>query len=178
MEIKTKEGKINAARTFQALGKIGYSPESAILDIVDNSVAYGATRVSVEIVVKKIDVEGSKRQKTVIDKIIVKDNANGMDEDGLDNALSLGSDESNYEDGTLSKFGMGLKSASSSLGKKLSVVTTQDGSDYHFGQIDQDKLKDVFEYSYAQLSSGDAKSAELNQYLDSDTSGTVVTISI
>ena len=38
MEIQTKKGKINAARIFEAIGKIGYSPESAILDIVDNSV--------------------------------------------------------------------------------------------------------------------------------------------
>ena len=37
-----KKGKWNAARVYDALGKIGYSPASALLDMVDNSVSAGA----------------------------------------------------------------------------------------------------------------------------------------
>lgn len=172
MTIKT--GQVNAARLFAALGKIGYSPESALLDIVDNSVAYGADKIEVSIVGKRIDIVGSTRKKTVIDKFIIKDNACGMDEVGLDNAIGLGSSSDSYDEQTLSKFGLGLKSASSSLGKKLTVLTTNNGNDYYKGIVDQDKL--VFEYEYEFTSATQEEIEDLKAFCGEGKSGTFIIV--
>ena len=45
----SKEGDWDAGRVFQVLGRIGYAPVSAILDIVDNSVSAGATNVAISV---------------------------------------------------------------------------------------------------------------------------------
>jgi len=46
-----------------------------------------------------------------------------MDVEGLDNALSLGSSPQAYHEYTLSKFGLGLKSAAASIGMQLEIIT-------------------------------------------------------
>ncbi|MDW6003250.1 ATP-binding protein [Vibrio mangrovi] len=172
MAIKT--GQVNAARLFEALGKIGYSPESALLDIVDNSVANGASKIEVQIVGKRVSVGDKKRTKTVIDKFIIKDDACGMNENGLDNAIGLGSSSDHYDDKTLSKFGLGLKSASSSLGKKLTVITTPDGESFYKGVVDQEKLVFNYEYEFTHANREDIES--LKDFCGKNKSGTFVII--
>ena len=111
--MQKKEGKWHPSRVLAAIGKIGYNPVSAILDIADNSVSAKCTYLSININPKTDNVNGGRR--TVIDSITISDNGNGMTEAGIDNAISLGSSEKYYHSGTLSKFGIGLKSAASSL---------------------------------------------------------------
>lgn len=124
-----KKGNLNAGRLFQALGRIGYHPVTALLDLVDNSVSAGATSVIINVGEKsKERIEGQKgRSRAVLQSFTIIDNGCGMDEDGLDNALTLGSSSLLYDDNTFSKFGMGLKTASSSLGKRLEIVSRVDG---------------------------------------------------
>ena len=121
-KMNIKEGSWDAGRVLQALGRIGYDPVAAILDIVDNSVSAGATSVTIN-----VNQEGEKgksgHSQAVLKSFSIVDNGCGMDEDGLDNALTLGSSTELYHANTLSKFGMGLKSAASSLGKRLEVVS-------------------------------------------------------
>jgi len=101
-----QEGSINAARLFEALGKIGYSPTSAVLDILDNSISAEATKV--HITIKPIEVKTTNPSATrlQIDKITIADNGQGMSTQGLHNALSIGSSSENYTSDTLSKFGI------------------------------------------------------------------------
>lgn len=172
--MEKRQGRVNAGRLFEALGKIGYSPDSAILDIVDNSIAYGATKVQVEVKGRKIKLEGAKREKTVVESFIIKDNAVGMDESSLDNAIGLGSNSAHYDDKTLSKFGLGLKSASSSLGRKLTVITTVDGVHFIKGCVDQDLLGDDYEYDFGVAS--DEEIEDMKAFLEGATSGTFVII--
>ena len=51
-----KEGLWDAGRVLQALGRIGYDPVSAILDLVDNSVSAGSTSVAI-----KVNTESEER---------------------------------------------------------------------------------------------------------------------
>lgn len=121
--IKQKQGAWHADRVLRAIGRIGYSPASALLDIVDNSVSWRATKVNIDISIAASTATGPGRRKPVITSFSVVDNGLGMDEDGLDNALALGSSTQYYTEGTLSKFGLGLKSAAFSLGTSLEVVS-------------------------------------------------------
>jgi len=127
LEIKKITGGMNAARVLAALGRIGYKPVSAILDLVDNSVSAQASKISIVINLSQETNESGVR-RTLINSFNIIDNGTGMDEAGIHNALSLGSSEEFYTTDTLSKFGLGLKSASSSLGKRLticSILTTR-----------------------------------------------------
>jgi hypothetical protein len=75
--------------------------ESAIADLVDNSVDAGASRVSIRLLTK------TDRLTTVE----VLDNGYGMDSDAINAAMTIGHQRA-YRDRDLGHFGMGLKAAS------------------------------------------------------------------
>ncbi|MBW3568660.1 ATP-binding protein [Candidatus Parcubacteria bacterium] len=99
-------------RAMESLKHVGYSNEAAIADLVDNSMDAGADRVHIQI--------GA-------DKIAIVDNGSGMDRFTLEEAIKLGSN-TQRSSGDLGKFGMGLVTASLSLGRKLTVHTEDEGS--------------------------------------------------
>ena len=150
--MKIQDGSWNAGRVFQALGRIGYHPVSALLDIVDNSVSAGATSVLVKVDGKREErPKGQRgRSRSVLNSFSIIDNGCGMDADGLHNALTLGSSTELYHEHTLSKFGMGLKTAASSLGKRLEIVsrTTKDLNKVHKVVLDQDLIDQHRKYVY------------------------------
>ena len=147
MEIK--EGLWDAGRVFQALGRIGYDPVSALLDIVDNSVSANATSVVINVKEERKE-EDSGKPKAILNSFSIADNGCGMGEDGLANALTLGSSNQLYHEYTLSKFGMGLKTAASSLGKCLEVVSrSEDNLDkVQKVVLDQDSIVKAKKYVY------------------------------
>ena len=76
----------SARRLTTSLRDIGYSFESAVADIVDNSIAAGATSVDIQ-----IDFDG--RDSTVL----IIDNGDGMNDERIDEAMRFGSRRS-YQD--------------------------------------------------------------------------------
>ena len=147
-----KEGTWDAGRVLQALGRIGYDPVSAILDIVDNSVSASATSIVVKVKTESEErTEGQRgRTRAVLKSLVIVDNGCGMDEEGLDDALTLGSSAQLYHANTLSKFGMGLKSAASSLGKRLEVISRSKDDLHRVRKVvlDQDLIVEKRNYVY------------------------------
>lgn len=133
-EIEMKGGKKvenspNAGKFYSAMQNLEYKNNSAIEDIVDNSIDAGANKIDISI-------------KTINGDIVIEilDNGCGMDEETLDQALRFGSDTQHIDSTDLGKFGMGLTSASLSLGKKTTVITkTEDGKCY-FSITDLDDI--------------------------------------
>lgn len=101
----------SAARTISSLRDIGYDTPRAIADLVDNSVAAGADRVDIT-----IEFQGE------LSWIRVADNGGGMDATTLQEAMRYGS-ERDYESDDLGKFGFGLKTASTSQCRRLTVAS-------------------------------------------------------
>lgn len=147
-----KEGTWDPGRVFQALGRMGYDPVSAILDLVDNSVSASATSIVVKVDTESEErTEGQRgRTRAVLKSLVVVDNGCGMDEAGLDNALTLGSSAQLYHTNTLSKFGMGLKSAASSLGKRLEIISRSKDDLHRVRKVvlDQDLIVEKRNYVY------------------------------
>lgn len=144
-----KEGTWNAGHVFQALSRIGYEPVSALLEFVDNSISARATRVVVK--VNEEQEEGKRgRPPTVLKSFVVADNGGGMDEEGIHNALTLGSSTESDDEHTLSKFGMGLKTATASLGKRLEIVSRpqEDPANVYKAVLDQDSILEAGKYVY------------------------------
>ena len=174
-----KEGTWDPGRVFQALGRIGYDPVSAILDLVDNSVSASATSIVI-----KVNAESEKRTKrqrgrprAILKSLVIVDNGCGMDEKGLDNALTLGSPAQLYDAETLSKFGMGLKSAASSLGKQLEVISRSENdlNDVRKVVLDQDLIVEKGKYVYNLTDPTDEDLNELDACTDGK-SGTLIRI--
>ncbi len=101
----------SAARTIRSLRDIGYDLPRAVADLIDNSIAAGATQVDVTL---RFDGSGSW--------IRVADNGEGMDAATLLEAMRYGS-ERDYAADDLGKFGFGLKTASTSQCRRLTVAS-------------------------------------------------------
>ncbi|MGL5780109.1 ATP-binding protein [Cetobacterium sp.] len=101
----------NVSNFITALRDIGYNLEIAIADILDNSISANA---------KKIDINCVGN-----DKLSILDNGTGMTELELVEAMRLGSKNPTETRSTndLGRFGLGLKTASFSQCKILTVIT-------------------------------------------------------
>lgn len=101
----------SAARLMTSLRDIGYDLPSAVSDLVDNSVDAGATKVHVSV--------GRGGGDSFI-RIV--DDGCGMTERVLDEAMRYGS-RRGYSATDLGRFGLGLKTASLSQCRRLTVAT-------------------------------------------------------
>lgn len=101
---------------MKAIG-LNHAFESAIADLVDNSIDAGADRVLVRFI-----LHGG-----LIDRLLVVDNGHGMDESDIDGAMQLGRAKRDSRR-TLGHFGMGLKSATFSQASVLTVLSRKSES--------------------------------------------------
>ena len=174
-----KEGAWDAGRVLQALGRIGYDPVSAILDLVDNSVSASAASIVIKVNAEseKRTVRQRGRPRAILKSLVIVDNGCGMDEKGLDNALTLGSSAQSYHAETLSKFGLGLKSAASSLGKQLEVISRSENDLNNVRKVvlDQDLIVEKGKYVYNLTNPTDEDLNELDACTDGK-SGTLIRI--
>lgn len=158
---------INADRICEAISKIGYNPSSAVMDIIDNSFMAGAKNILIKIYLKDgMNINNIKN----IEKIYVIDDGKGMDENGIKKALELGSDVE-YGNDSLSKYGLGLKSAGFSLGRRIEVtskVESNNISEKYF--LDRDLIKSSGRFGYGVEAADDL----VKSFLDDYTSGTVI----
>ncbi len=103
-------------RVIIGLRDTGYEFNTAVADIVDNSIAANATKIHLWLAA---DMRGNIR-------LIIADNGDGMDRQGLINAMQYGS-KARPSAASLGKYGLGLKTASTAFCKKLSVISRPDG---------------------------------------------------
>ena len=112
---KTKQSKTDITpsphRLLSSLRDVGYDFVTAVADIVDNSIAAGARKVTVEIT----HYGGPP-------SVVIIDDGHGMTEARVVEAIRLGS-EREYDSDDLGKFGLGLKTASLSQCRRLIVLT-------------------------------------------------------
>jgi hypothetical protein len=107
----------NYGKLDKALRSIGYSFETAVADIIDNSIDAQAANVLVRLVTTR---DGPF-------DLVIWDDGQGMDEHILKEAMRFGADVS-HEIERLGKFGLGLKLASLSQAKEVRVVSARQGA--------------------------------------------------
>lgn len=101
----------SARRLITSLRDVGYSSTEAVADLVDNSVAAGARRVDVDV-----------RFAGAHAYIRIVDDGSGMGGGQITEAMRYGA-ERDYHSDDLGKFGLGLKTASMSQCRRLSVAS-------------------------------------------------------
>ncbi|WP_313952521.1 ATP-binding protein [Accumulibacter sp.] len=120
MTAKTRNVPPRASAMMEALRGLGYSTAAALADIVDNSVSAGASEVRISFA---WEGEGSR--------VTVLDDGRGMNDLGLEGAMRLG-DKNPLDErapGDLGRFGVGLKTASFSQCRRLTVASKAIGGD-------------------------------------------------
>ncbi|MBI2273855.1 MAG: ATP-binding protein [Bacteroidetes bacterium] len=110
----------HAGSMIESFRSIGYSLETAIADIIDNSIAARAKNVWID-----FDWRGSETF------IVITDDGDGMSIAELVNAMRPGSKNPLADRGVedLGRFGLGLKTASFSQCRNLTVATKKKDSD-------------------------------------------------
>lgn len=114
MQVKSRHAPPRAGAMIEALRGLGYNTATALADIIDNSIGAGADLVHVNF-----------EWKENASRIYVLDNGRGMSSAELDKAMRLGERNPLEERGSndLGRFGLGLKTASFSQCRRLTVAT-------------------------------------------------------
>jgi hypothetical protein len=163
---------VNPGRILRAIARIGYTPQSAICDIVDNSVAAGARKIAIHLE-REPDIAENRRNSAA--RYIIADDGSGMDPDELVAALSLGV-ERDYDQGSLSKFGLGLKSASLSQGDRLEIVSRSEGDRWHKVVLDLPHVEAVGRLECQLLAPTEDDEKRRAELLPNAERGTIVTV--
>lgn len=110
-----------AAALSESMRDIGYSLETAVADIIDNSISAKASKVDMF-----IDVLDSGATLAIID------DGFGMNEKELIKAMRHGSQNPRIPraENDLGRFGLGLKTATFSQCTKLTVISSKDGTKF------------------------------------------------
>ena len=159
---KAIESVPSPKRLIEALRDVGYDFSGAVADIVDNSIAANATRVDIQ-----VHWDGSDSW------VRIADNGWGMDGSTISEALRFGS-ERTYRQDDLGKFGLGLKTASLSQCRVITVAsrTSANRRNIEARRFDLDHLIRVNRWEIEDLPSAQ-RDAELVEPLK-DKPGTVV----
>ena len=108
----------SAACLSASMRDLGYSLETAIADIIDNSISANATTIDIV-----CNLTGA------VPSLAIIDNGGGMSGDEIVEAMRHGAANPKEERGPkdLGRFGLGLKTASFSQCRTLTVASTKDG---------------------------------------------------
>mgnify|MGYP001806152318 CR=1 FL=1 len=147
-----------------ALRGLGYSTAAALADIIDNSIAADAGAIDIDFL-----------WNGIASHVTIRDDGSGMFEHEIEKAMRLGDrdprEERRPED--LGRFGLGLKTASFSQCKRLTVISKRDGAVNAF-RWDLDILRESRSDEWRLLVGTDPSSESLMDLLDSMETGTLV----
>lgn len=150
-------------RIVNGLRDTGYNFNTAVADIVDNSISAEASEVNITVTL-------SSDCKV---RIYIADNGYGMNTEGLLNAMKYGSRERD-DKSSLGKFGLGLKTASTAFCRKLIVLSRdKDSTEVRKVQWDLDHIAQTHKWS---LQSKPIEDDELEMFEEvaGDGTGTLV----
>lgn len=161
--MKTKSLPPYAPTLIESTRAIGYSLEAAVADIIDNSIAANAKNVDIYF----FPIDGAY--------IAILDNGKGMAEEEIDIAMQYGSknptEERDKKD--LGRFGLGLKTASLSQCRCLTVISKQEDN-LEGRQWDIDHVTEVGDWSLNILDEEDIRKIPQFDELIKNESGTLV----
>lgn len=159
-----RENKPTADILMVSMRAMGYSFESAIADIIDNSISACAHEIYLKFPIDPMDCY-----------VAICDNGCGMNKDELFDAMKYGSEQKRGQRAAddLGRFGLGLKAASLSQCRRLTVASKKDGmiSAYIW---DLDVISEKRDWYVIECSAESISEIRQISWLDNVDSGTIV----
>lgn len=154
-----------AAELFESLRAFGYDLPTAVADIIDNSISASARNIWVDMI---WDGQGSR--------IIIRDDGTGMSEVALRQAMRPGSLSPIEEraENDLGRFGLGMKTASISQCRCLSVMSKTHGGEISIRRWDLDYIASTGTGEWRLLKGSKLLSSEDRMLLDRQQQGTIL----
>jgi hypothetical protein len=146
---------------LRAIG-LNHAFDSAIADLVDNSIDARAEHVLIRFVVRS----GLAKQ------LLVVDDGRGMDEDSINGAMRLGRPKGVSR--SLGHFGMGLKSASFSQASTLTVLSHSIGANFEGRRMRREGSSEGFDVDILEKSAVSKRMKSLAEFLGPSSAGTIV----
>ncbi|MCR8657808.1 ATP-binding protein [Paenibacillus endoradicis] len=161
--MKTDIIRPNVTNFINSLRDMGYTFEIAVADILDNSISANATEIHIH----------AEEDSSILLSLL--DNGSGMSETELVEAMRLGSKNPNAKraENDLGRFGLGMKTASFSQCKKLTVITKCDDKMYS-RQWDLDFIENSDEWNLITPSEEMLKGISQYNILKRMSSGTLI----
>ena len=161
---RLRENKPTADVLMISMRAMGYSFESAIADIIDNCISAHARNISIHFPIDPSECF-----------VAICDNGDGMTKEELFDAMKYGSEakREGRSDDDLGRFGLGLKAASLSQCRKLTVLSKKEGivSAYIW---DLDVIEEKRDWYVIECTSEQIAEIPFSDYLEKKESGTVV----
>jgi hypothetical protein len=132
--IRSEEASPNPEYLIKSIAEQGYSLETSLADLMDNSISSNANEIEI-----LIDMEEEPF------KLFLVDNGDGMSEEELINNMQFPSNspENKRKEKDLGRFGLGMKTASFSQTRKFTVLSRKRGEKKYAGRTwDVDFLRD------------------------------------
>jgi anti-sigma regulatory factor (Ser/Thr protein kinase) len=153
-----------ASSVVESLRSIGYNLETAISDIIDNSIAADASKI-------KLTFHWNEENNY----IRIEDNGRGMDEGELTQAMKFGSKSplETRDPKDLGRFGMGLKTAAFSQARRLTVKTKRKSGNDYVRCWDLDIINETGKWTLLKKAYNEISLSSLGN-LSEETHGTIV----
>lgn len=132
-KIRSEDASPNPEYLIKSIAEQGYSLETSLADLMDNSISAKADKIEV-----LIDTDSEPF------KLFLADNGQGMTEEELSKNMQFPSNspEDSRSNSDLGRFGLGMKTASFSQTRKFTVLSKKKGeTKYHGRTWDVDFLK-------------------------------------
>jgi len=146
---------------LESMRSVGYSLEAALADLIDNSISAGAHQITID-----ADVVDGKY-------LAILDDGCGMTPAVAREALRLAGTVGDRENTDLGRFGLGLKTASLSQARCLTVITKQTNNVTAL-RWDLDFVHDKGQWLLLVLTNSDLRALPLWAFFDAQPSGTLV----
>lgn len=118
-----------AANLFAAMRSMGYEDTAAVADLIDNSIDAKANNIWITI-------------DENLDRIFIADDGVGMSMETLNTAAKLGGKKNHNDSDDLGKYGLGLITASLSMGRTIRIITKNEG-EYNTAILSYDKIQET-----------------------------------
>jgi hypothetical protein len=154
--ILSEPAEPNPEYLIKSIAEQGYSLESSLADLMDNSISANANKIEVLI---KMEQEPFT--------LFIADNGNGMDEETLKASMQFPSNSPEEQRNTydLGRFGLGMKTASFSQTRCFTVLSRKKGTQHFSGRTwDVNHLKKVGKWRLI-INSKEEITELLQQYL-------------
>jgi len=137
-QITKGRSPVSAGLAIESFRNMGFQTDSAICEIIDNSVEANAKEIQIIISFKEKELMQKFRR---IEKFVFIDNGHGMDKDILFDCLVLGEGTNRTRTRSIGKFGVGATFAGISQGRCISIYSKTKSGKWLYTQLDLDLLE-------------------------------------